>query len=100
MKKTLIKVVGFFLVLVLALNYINSIFSFKYGDGIYGLKKYYELEKNTVDVLVLGSSHAFENVNTGTLWENYGIASFDLCGSMQPMWNKIGRASCRERVSA
>ena len=28
MKKTLIKVVGFFLVLVLALNYINSIFSF------------------------------------------------------------------------
>lgn len=26
-------------------------------------------------------------MNTGTLWDDFGIASFDLCGSIQPLWN-------------
>lgn len=26
-------------------------------------------------------------MNTGTLWDDFGIASFDLCGSVQPLWN-------------
>lgn len=38
-------------------------------------------------VLVLGSSHAFEDFNTGTLWDEYGMASYVLGGSMQPLWN-------------
>ena len=37
-----------------------------------------------MDVLVLGSSHAFENINTGTLWDEYGMASYVLGGSRQP----------------
>ena len=87
MKKTFIRITIFLLLLFLVLHYANSIFAFKYGDGIYSLKKFYDLEDNTVDVLVLGSSHAFEDVNTGILWEEHGIASFILAGSMQPTWN-------------
>lgn len=87
MKIKCVKVVSFICILIAALYMFNAIFCFKYGDGIYSIKKFYEQKKYTVDVLVLGSSHAFEDVNTAVLWQQYGIASYDMCGSMQPMWN-------------
>ena len=65
----------------------QKIFSFKYGDGIYGLTTFYDQDENTIDLMCFGSSHIFENVNTGILWDEYGIAAFDLCGSIQPLWN-------------
>lgn len=87
MKKSIVRITCFLLILGSILGYVNKIFKVKYGDGIYGVTKFYELEKNTVDVLFLGSSHAFENFNTGTLWDEYGMASYILAGSVQPMWN-------------
>ena len=54
---------------------------------MYSIEAFYAQEENSVDLLVLGSSHAFEDVNTGTMWKNYGMAAYDLCGSIQPMWN-------------
>ena len=61
--------------------------SFRYSDGIMGLDRYYELPDDSVDLLILGSSHAFEDINTAYLFDNYGISSFILAGSIQPMWN-------------
>ena len=87
MKKSVVRIICFLLILVLCLGYANSVFKVKYGDGIYDVTKFYELEDNTVDVLFLGSSHAFEDFNTGTLWDEYGMSSFILAGSVQPMWN-------------
>lgn len=85
--KTIGKMVGFCLLLVLVLWKTDRIFEVKYGDGIYGMTKFYDLEDHTVDVLVLGSSHAFEDMNTGLLWDRYGMAAYVLGGSIQPMWN-------------
>lgn len=66
---------------------IYNILSFKYGDGILQLKYLYEQDDGTVDLLVLGSSHAIVNVNTSVLYEQYGISSYILAGSVQPFWN-------------
>lgn len=85
MKK--VRLICFIMVFVLLLLSFQKVFSFKYGDGIYPLKLFYEAKENSIDVICFGSSHIFENVNTGTLWDEYGIASFDLCGSIQPLWN-------------
>ncbi|MDE7179368.1 MAG: hypothetical protein K2O59_16320 [Lachnospiraceae bacterium] len=71
----------------LSIGAIYNILSFKYGDGILGLEYLYEQDDDTVDVLVLGSSHAFEDVNTSVLYERYGISSYILAGSVQPFWN-------------
>jgi hypothetical protein len=49
--------------------------------------KFYKLPRNSVDVLVLGSSHAFEDINPAVLYSEYGITAFDLTGSVQPLWN-------------
>lgn len=87
MKKSIIRITCFLIILVLVLRYIDAVFAFKDGDGIYNFTKFYELEDDTVDVLVLGSSHAFESVNTGTLWQEHGISSYILGGSIQPIWN-------------
>lgn len=87
MKKSVIRIGSFILILGIVLGYVNKVFKVKYSDGIYSVTKFYELEDDTVDVLILGSSHAFENFNTGILWDEYGIASYILAGSLQPMWN-------------
>ena len=64
-----------------------KVFRYKYEDGIYAWDKIYELEDNMVDVMFLGSSHAFTSFDTGLLWRENGIASFVLGGPVQPMWN-------------
>ncbi|MDO4268078.1 MAG: hypothetical protein Q4C73_06355 [Eubacteriales bacterium] len=63
------------------------VFSFKHGDGSYLMETFYDQKKQTNDVLFIGTSQIFENINTGILWDEYGMASFDLSASMQPVWN-------------
>ncbi len=87
MKKTFLKAAGFLLILIILLNHINKVFVYKNDSGINSFTKFYELEDHTVDVLVLGSSHAYQAVNTGVLWQEYGIPAFILAGSGQPLWN-------------
>lgn len=87
MKRTVIRISCFLILLTMVLMITNHVFKVKYGDGIYGCTKFYELEDNTVDVLFLGSSHAFEGFNTGVLWSDYGMAAYILAGSDQPLWN-------------
>lgn len=77
----------FMIALLFILKQVYSALSFKYGDGILGIKRLYAMEDNSIDVLVLGSSHAFEDINTGVLYDSYGIAAYVLAGSVQPYWN-------------
>ena len=44
---------------------------------------FYELEKNSVDVLFLGSSHAVCSFNPQVLYDNYGITSYNLGSEQQ-----------------
>ncbi|MCR5775137.1 MAG: hypothetical protein K6G42_08650 [Lachnospiraceae bacterium] len=87
MKKNIIRIGCFLVILAIVLGYCNSVLKLKDGDGIYDMALFYELDENSVDVLILGSSHAFEHFNTGTLWDEHGLASYILSGSRQPMWN-------------
>lgn len=41
-------------------------------------KIYYEQNKNSIDVIVVGSSHTFGSINPAILYDKYGIASFVL----------------------
>ncbi|WP_122642517.1 hypothetical protein [Luxibacter massiliensis] len=87
MLKKILKPLCFVIILAILLICFVNIFSFKYGDGIYPLKRFYEEKENSMDVMCFGSSHVFQNINTGVLWDEYGIADFNLCGSVQPFWN-------------
>ena len=72
----------------LVLFYLSTcILQFKYDDGVLPLENYYDLPEDTVDVLLLGSSHMGMNVDSSILWDEYGIASYACWGGMQPTWN-------------
>lgn len=86
-KKKTMEAITFLVILIIAFFFVYKALCFKYGDGILGLKYLYEQQEDSVDVLVLGSSHAFEDISTQVLFDEYGIASYVLAGSVQPMWN-------------
>lgn len=85
--KNAIKCTCFTLIVILIMTYISSVLSFKNDDGAYIMTKFYDQEEDTVDVLVLGSSHAFMDINPAILWNEYGIAAYDVCAGYQPMWS-------------
>ena len=85
--KKLLKPAGFLIILALILIHLNRIFCFKYDDGICQMEQFYKQEENSIDVLVLGSSHAFVNISPQILYEQEGISAYNLCASMQPTWH-------------
>ena len=48
------------------MGYIYKTLEFKTANGTLNIKYFYEQEKDTVDLLVLGSSHAYMNINALT----------------------------------
>ena len=82
-----LKPLCFLIILTFILFQFNKILSFKYDDGICQMEQFYKQEENTIDVLVLGSSHAFVNINPQILYEQGEIKAYNLCASMQPTWH-------------
>lgn len=81
-----LKTVCFLLLLALVLGRADRILALKNDYGIYDASHFYTLEPESVDVLALGTSHAYLGIHTGVLWEDYGIASYVFgCGG-QPFW--------------
>ena len=87
MKKNIIKIICFVCVLALLLGCTDMVLKFKYSDGIKQIKQFYKEEENSIDVLLLGSSHAFLNIYPEILWRDFGYSSFNLSASLQPMWS-------------
>lgn len=81
--KSFIFIIGFIILSIL----ISSIFKFKYKDGIEPLEEFYKMEENSLDVMFIGSSRVFIGINPAVIWKEQGIRSYDLGGSMQPLWN-------------
>ena len=85
--KKLGKGVAFVVIFLILGEMIMSVMMFKQEDGTLPVHNYYSLPRDTVDVLVVGTSHAGMNVSTKTMWDEYGIAGYRFWGSIQPIWN-------------
>jgi len=81
-----LRLLGFALVLSFVLSYAAYVLTPKYDYGICPITNLYRQEQNSIDVLALGTSCAYAGVNTNVLWEEYGIAAYNLCGAEQPYW--------------
>lgn len=71
----------------LIMGYIYKVLEFKTANGTLNIKYFYEQENDTVDLLVLGSSHAYMNISPAVLYDEYGITSYILGGTNQAFWN-------------
>lgn len=87
MLKKGIKVIVFILLVIVILLYCCGLLRYKSMNGIDPMYAFYQNEENTIDALFLGSSHMFTGVNTGVLWDEFGISAYDLGGADQPFWN-------------
>ena len=81
-----LRLVVFALLLCVLLNYTVYVLTPKHDFGICPIINLYYQEDDTVDVLVLGTSCGYAGVNTNVLWEEYGIAAYNLCTAEQPYW--------------
>ena len=84
---TIAKTVCFLLIFLLLLYFVSGTLKFKYDDGVRPMENYYALPEDTVDGLMLGSSHIGMNVDPSILWREQGIASYVCWAGMQPTWN-------------
>ena len=60
------------------------VFKFKYGTR---LESYYSLPKDSLDVLFIGSSHAYRSIDPSVLYAQKGISAYVLGTPSQPVWN-------------
>lgn len=81
------KTLCFFAGFLVLLYFVCSVLKFKYDDGVKPMENFYDLPEDTVDVLLLGSSHMGMNVDPSILWDEQGIAAYACWGGMQPTWN-------------
>ncbi len=78
--------IAFIFFTIVSLMYWNSVLCIKNDDGIKQAMAMYYQPRDMVDVVMMGSSHIHYAVNTGTLWEKYGISAFDYSAAEQPLW--------------
>ncbi len=85
MKKTMLRI-GFVLLLIGTFYLLSNILRVKSSHGINQTDCFYWQPENSIDVVMMGSSHVHCNINTGLLWEEYGIPAYDYSGAEQPLW--------------
>ncbi|MEI0698831.1 hypothetical protein R4K92_07855 [Brachyspira intermedia] len=77
MKIKVIKIVSFFLIFFILLVIIINILIFQDTRGLYQTSCFYNQPKNSIDVLFIGNSHSFCDINPAILYNEYGIASYN-----------------------
>ncbi|MCR5338523.1 MAG: hypothetical protein K6E75_08190 [Lachnospiraceae bacterium] len=70
-------------------------FSFHYDERI---KSFYQLKKGTADVVFLGCSHTYRNIDPSVLWEKYGYTGYDLGSPAQ--WTSLSYYQMKEAIKA
>lgn len=85
LKKNIARI-GLVAALLISLYFVSTVLSFKSPHGIDQLEGLYWQPQDTIDVAFMGTSHIHCGVNTGLLWDQYGIAAYDYSGAEQPLW--------------
>lgn len=85
MKKNLVRA-GFVILLVITAYLAVSVLSIKSEHGVDQSSGIYWQPEHSIDVVMMGTSHVHCGINTGLLWENFGIASYDYSAAEQPLW--------------
>lgn len=71
-----VRITVFLLCLIMLYNSISEIMRKKTGGRIDMIHSFYDLKEDSVDVLVLGSSHAYYGFQPNVLWEEQGYTSY------------------------
>lgn len=76
----------FVIVTIFSVWYCDGVLSIKNDDGVMQAAAMYHQPRGTVDVVMMGSSHVHYAIDTGKLWDDYGISAYDYSAAEQPLW--------------
>ena len=90
-RNIVLKVLSFVIIGLIILNILGKIFMPKWttvkdNRMTYIIKGFYEEPKNSLDVIFMGNSDVYRGISPITLWDEYGIASYNFVASGQRMW--------------
>ena len=85
-KKTIFIRIIFMTAFVLIMWFAGRLLCLKTMHGSSQCAAMYAQPRDTIDVVMMGSSHMHCDVNPAILWEEYGIAAYDYSAAEQPMW--------------
>lgn len=77
---------AFIVIFVLIMYFASRLLCLKTKDGSSQCLGMYAQPRDTVDVVMLGTSHMYCDVNPAILWEQDGIASYVFGAAEQPLW--------------
>jgi hypothetical protein len=64
----------------------GRVFSIKDAGGVSQVQDLAALPNDSIDCLVLGSSHAYRDINPAILYQDYGVTAYDLGSNEQYSW--------------
>ncbi len=83
--KKIIQTICFIIGLGIILMFTSNIMTRKSGGKINMIRSFYDLDKNSLDVLCIGSSHAYYGFQPNVLWNEKGITSYIMGSPSQTM---------------
>ncbi len=81
----IVKIIIFGILVFVLGQWLFAVFVYKDMGGGGGWQRFYATEKNIVDVMIYGSSHAHCTVNNAILWDDFGIASYSMTAGSQDL---------------
>lgn len=84
--KNCMKIVIFIGICMILIYGFNRLFIHKSPECVM-MDEFLSLDKNTVDLLCVGSSHAYTSCNTEVYWNDFGIPAFCISGPSQSVVN-------------
>lgn len=93
--KRIAKISCFVIILTMLFNIVNNVLIYK--DNAYKVRSFYDMPKDSCDVVFIGSSTMLTGVQPMELWNKYGIASYNLAqhGQSFPITYYMLRESIR-----
>lgn len=87
MKKKVVYSSVFLALLIGVLFYTDRVLSYKAPYGIVQFEAFYKQKRDSIDVLCVGTSHCYSNINPAVLWKENKIAAYNLATGGAGSWN-------------
>ena len=81
----LLSIIGFLILFFCGLSLLYRVFSWKDTSGDYysSVNQFYGMQRDVVDVAFFGPSTTYSSINPAILWQDHGIAAFNIAVSGQ-----------------
>lgn len=88
--KNFIKSICFIIIFIILFVNITNLLKDKRVNAPYDVtrkvKGFYNEDRNSLDVVFIGSSHAYYTLNPAIFWDEFGVPSYVFGANRQPLW--------------